>query len=169
MRKLVLGVLAVVLVGCIDDPRDDNPPEDLHENICLSLRLQENTVVLEEDAAVDLKLLPSGQAVEFPFFRTDDVMALGVFRASRDGEIILAQIDSRPSRNLARFAEADGTPSGGITENVRCEGLAEDPPVIAFRRDVRRGERYHVRFDGQSEFGVNFYLDYVDNWVNWDD
>jgi hypothetical protein len=162
------GAMALLL-GCIDDPRDENPPESLHENICLSLRLQAQTVVLKEDAAVDLKLLPSGQAVEFPFFQGDDVMAIGTFRASRDGEVILAQIDSRPSRNLARFSEADGSPGGGITEDVRCEGLVEDPPVLAFRRHVRRGERYHVRFDGQSQFGVNFYLDFVDNWVNWDE
>lgn len=160
-------VPGIFLIGCVDDPRDENPPQSLHENICLSLRLGENTVELKKDAPVGLELLPTGQVVEFSWFDADDVMALGTFKATRDGEVVLAQIDSRPSRNLARFADASGTPGGGIAEDVRCEGFAEDPQVLAFRRQVQKDQTYYVRFDGQSEFGVSFYIDYADNWSTW--
>lgn len=163
--RMVPGIFLVT--GCLDDPRDENPPESLHENICLSLRLGEQTVELKENVPVSLELFPSGQTVEFPWYDSNDVMALGTFKASRDGDVILAQIDSRPSRNLARFADADAVPGSAIAEDVRCDDFAETPLVLAFRRQVRKGEVYYVRFDGQSEFGVNFYLDYADNWSTW--
>ncbi|QED28334.1 hypothetical protein FRD01_14055 [Microvenator marinus] len=167
MSRWMVILVALTSLGCVEDPRDENPPESLGENVCLSIRLTEKTNVMNADGAVGLELFPSGQNVEFPWFEGEDVWALGSFKAPRDGEVVLAQVDARPSSNLARFAQADGTAGGGISEDIRCDEFAENPPVLAYRREVRRGETYWVRFDAQSEFGVNFYLDYADNWVNW--